>query len=327
MTIAMAKCIVNFFRKKCFYGWVGLCLLWSCQSSRSAFESKAEALRLFEEGKLTEGPAIGPEGHLYFSDQPNDVIRKLTPDGKVEVVLQPSGVANGLAFDQEGRLLICQSNSGNYPEDAAAGKRRIVRYEKDGTLTVMAAEYRGKPFIGPNDLCVDAQGRIYFTDPYYPDSGAEKSQPYSGVYRIDAPGEVTLVVRDLQKPNGILITPDQHLMYISDRGTQLLHRYQVQPDGSLTPAGVVFRFPDRGIDGMAIDTKGLLYGAAGEGETTGVYVIDPYENKLIDFKPFPATAYNVCFGGAEGSSLYVCAGGSVYLLKTKNQGVVLPVAK
>lgn len=302
-----------------------LSFCFACQSSQTIFESGASAELLFNGAGLAEGPAVDQEGNLYFSDQPNDVVRRITPEGKVEEVMQPSGVANGLAFDQEGRLLICQSNSANYPQDPKAGKRRVVRREQDGSITVLAETYEGRPFIGPNDLCVDRKGRIYFTDPYYPESGVEKSQPVSGVYRIDAPGEVTLVVANLQKPNGILITPDNRTMYISDRGTQNLHRYQVQKDASLAPAGVVFKFPDRGIDGMAMDTKGNIYGAAGEGATSGVYVIDPYVNQLLSFQSFPSTVYNVCFGGQEGKRLYVCSGGSIYLMKTKNEGVVLPI--
>ncbi len=307
--------------------FIVICLmLCACQSSRHAVFSGRPEL-LFAEGKLTEGPAVDASGALYFSDQPNDIIRRMTTEGKVKSVLQPSGVTNGMAFDRQGRLLMCQANGSNYPQDPTAGKRRVVRLEEDSTLTVLADSYHGQPFISPNDLCIDAQGNIYFTDPYYDDGISEKSQPVSGVYRIATTGKVTRVLSDLQKPNGMIITPDNQTMYISDRGTQQLHRYQVKPDGTLTPAGVVFKFPDRGIDGMALDTQGNIYGAAGEGASTGVYVIDPLQNRLLAFQSFPETAYNVCFGGADGNILYVCSGGSIYQMKTKYQGLVLPYNK
>src|SRR5690606_5083736 len=139
---------------------------------------------------------------------------------------------------------------------------RVVRIEEDGSQTIMADRYNGQQFIAPNDLCVDKKGRIYFTDPYYPAEGIEKSQPTSGVYRIDAVGKVSLVISNLEKPNGILITPDNATIYVSDRGTQKLHRYKVLSDGSLEHVEVVYDFfPDRGIDGMCMDEEGLIYGA------------------------------------------------------------------
>jgi len=298
-----------------------LCLA-GCQTIR-VFEDTEPKL-LFSDGKLTEGPVVDEQGYLYFSDQPNDVIRRISPAGKVEVFLEPSGVTNGMAFDRLGRLLMCQSNEGNYPENPEAAQRRIARREKNGRITVLADAYEGQPFIGPNDLCLDRQGRIYFTDPYYPESGVEKSQPVSGVYRIDPDGKVTRVVSDLQKPNGILISHDQQYIYISDRGTQQLHRYYVEDDGSLTHQDIIYTFADRGIDGMAMDRQGLIYGAAGTGKTTGVYVVDPEKKRVVGFKPFAATAFNVCFGGEEERTLYVCSGGSVYAMEVQNRGWVLP---
>lgn len=307
----------------CLLCWLGLCLETCRVADPVLFVSEPELL--FDGGKLTEGPAVDTAGNLYFSDQPNDIIRRLTPEGRVETVRKPSGVTNGLAFDHQGRLLMCQSNSGNYPDDPSAGGRRIVRLEKDSTLTVLADQFEGQPFIAPNDLCTDQQGNIYFTDPYYPGPLTEKSQPVSGVYRITPSGEVTRVIAHLQKPNGILMTPDNRTLYVSDRGTQQLHRYQVRLDGRLQPAGVVFKFPGRGIDGMALDTQGNIYGAAGEGVRTGVYVIDPLQRQLLSFQPFPETTYNVCFGGPDQKTLYVCSGGSVYRMKTKHAGWILPI--
>lgn len=296
--------------------------LSTCRTA-SVFEDSEPQL-LFSGGQLTEGPTVDEAGYLYFSDQPNDVIRRISPEGEVEVFLQPSGVTNGMVFDYQGRLLMCQSNEGNYPENPAAAGRRITRREADGSITVLADTYEGKPFIGPNDLCLDSRGRIFFTDPYYPESGVEKSQPVSGVYRIDPDGQVARVVDDLQKPNGILITPDQRHIFISDRGTQQLHRYKLQADGSLRHQEVVYTFADRGIDGMAMDRQGLIYGAAGSGETTGVYVIDPEKAKLLDFRQFPATAFNLCFGGEDARTLYVCSGGSIYAMRTRTPGLLLP---
>ena len=263
--------------------------------------------------KFTEGPAVDGAGNLFFSDGPNDRVMRLARDGALSVFHQPSGRANGTLFDNRGRLLMCQSGG-------EGGRRRVARLETDGSETVMAETYDGKPFIAPNDLCIDRRGRIYFTDPYY-GPPYEKSQPASGVYRIDAPGEVTLVIGDLARPNGIVITPDDQLVYVSDRGTQKLHRYRVEPNGGLEPDGTLYDFsPDRGIDGMWLDVKGNIFGAAGKGETSGLFVISP-GGKLLLHKPMPEFSTNVVFGGPEMRDVYLTASTSVYKMRSATPGV------
>jgi gluconolactonase len=266
--------------------------------------------------KFTEGPAVDPAGNLFFSDSPNDRIMQLSPDGKLSVFRHPCGRANGLIFDHQGRLVMCQSAR-------AGGGRSVVRIEKTGTETALARTHNGKRFIAPNDLCIDRKGRIYFTDPYYGPPN-EKSQPVSGVYRIDVPGKITLVIPDLQRPNGIVITPDNRTVYVSDRGTQKLHRYRVTPDAALQPAGIVHDFsPDRGIDGMCLDIKGNIYAAAGKGKTTGLFVLSP-DGKLLLHKPMPELSTNVTFGGKDMCDLYLTATTSVYKMRTITPGVRLP---
>jgi len=269
--------------------------------------------------KFTEGPAVDARGNLLFSDNPNDRIMRLAPDGKLTVFRQPCGRANGLLLDREGRLLMCQSSG-------PGGGRRVVRLERNGDETVLAETFGGNPFIAPNDLCMDRSGRVYFTDPYYGPPN-EKSQPTSGVYRIDAPGVVALVVSDLLRPNGIVITADDKLVYVSDRGTQKLHRYKVLPDGGLAPDGVAYDFaPDRGIDGMWLDVQGNIYGAAGKGKTTGLFVISP-GGRLLLHKPMPEFATNVTFGGLDVRDLYLTAGTSVYKMRSITPGAIMPSLK
>lgn len=264
--------------------------------------------------KFTEGPTVAPDGSLMFSDGRNDRVMRLAPDGELTEFLKPSGAANGLLFDHEGRLLMCQS-----AQDG--GGRAVARLEKNGEIKILTSHYEGKPYIAPNDLCIDAKGRIYFTDPYY---SGEKSQPTAGVYRVDPDGAVERLVDDLLKPNGIVITPDSRTIYVSDRGTQKLHRYRVSAAGKLTSDGVVYDFsPDRGIDGMWLDIEGNIYGAAGEGETTGLFVISP-EGKLLLHKPMPEFATNVTFGGADMRDLYLTATTSVYKMRTTIAGMKLP---
>lgn len=263
--------------------------------------------------KFTEGPAVDFEGNLFFSDNPSDRIMKAGADGGLKVFRHPCGRANGLAIDRENRLVMCQSSG-------EGGGRRVTRIEKDGSETILADKYAGKPFIAPNDLTIDGIGRIYFTDPYY-GPPAEKSQPSSGVYRIDAPGKVVRVIDNLLKPNGIVITPNGRTLYVSDRGTQKLHRYKVARDGGLEPDGIVYDFsPDRGIDGMRLDVNGNIHGAAGEGKTTGLFVISP-AGKLLLHQPLPEFATNVCFGGADGRTLFLTTLTTVYRTRTVFPGV------
>ena len=260
--------------------------------------------------EFTEGPVVDAEGNLFFSDGPNDRIMIRTPAGGVSVFLDGCGAANGLLLDWQGRLLMCQSAR-------PGGKRAIARRETDGSITTLTASFAGRRYIAPNDLCMDRLGRIYFTDPYY---DGDKSQPTSGVYRLDPNGEVTLLIRDLVKPNGIVITPDDSTIYVSDRGTQKLHRYRVSPDGKLEWKDVVYDFsPDRGIDGMALDREGNVYGAAGQGETSGLFVISP-DGDLLVHKRLPEFATNVIFGGKDRRDLFVTASTSVYQMRTKLAG-------
>lgn len=269
--------------------------------------------------KFTEGPAVDAEGNLFFSDGRNNRIMKLSPEGELSVFRKPSRRTNGMTFDAKGRLVMCQSSG-------EGGGRRVARLEHDGTETVLADTYGGEPFIAPNDVTIDEKGRIYFTDPYY-GPPAEKSQPSSGVYRIDVPGKVELVISNLQRPNGIIITPDNKHLYVSDRGTQKLHRYKVRADGDLEPDGIVYDFsPDRGIDGMSLDVEGNIYGAAGKGDTTGLFVISP-EGKLLLHKPMPEFSTNTTFGGKDRRDLYFTATTSVYHMRTVHPGAIIPQRK
>jgi gluconolactonase len=282
-------------------------------------EPGSKAVKIVGGCKFTEGPVVDMKGNLLFSDGPNDRIMQLAPDGKLTEFRKPCGRVNGMTMDGQGRLVVCQSAG-------QGGKRRVARFELDGREPVLAEQLEGQPFIAPNDVCLDADGRIFFTDPYF-GPPAEKSQPVSGVYRIDPDGKVTRVLADLLKPNGILITPDGRLVYVSDRGTQKLRRYRLQADGSLKPDGIVYDFsPDRGVDGMRLDVEGNIYAAAGQDKTTGLFVVSP-DGKLLLHYPLPEFATNVVFGGKDRRDLYVTATTGVYRLRTLKAGAPVPISQ
>ncbi|MGE0606381.1 MAG: SMP-30/gluconolactonase/LRE family protein [Pirellulales bacterium] len=262
--------------------------------------------------KFTEGPAVDAEGNIYFSDGPNDRIMKIAKEGPVSVFRHPCGRTNGMKFDQQGRLVMCQSSG-------AGGGRRVARLEADGTETALAERIDGHPLNAPNDLTIDRQGRIYFTDIAAPPEGQQPDLA-SGVYRIDGPGTFVRVIEGLLKPNGIVLSADNKMLYVSDRGTQKLHRYQVQADGGLEPDGIVYDFsPDRGIDGMTLDAEGNIWAAAGLDATTGLWVISP-QGKLLLHRPMPEFSTNLCFAGQDLCDLYFTAQTSVYKLKSLKPG-------
>jgi gluconolactonase len=227
--------------------------------------------------KFTEGPAADADGNVFFTDSPSNRIMVLRPSGKVEIWNSKSKDANGMRFDAKGRLLACCG------ED---GARAVHRYEKDARVTVLADRFQGKRLTAPNDLCIDRQGRIYFTDPCYgrkPKDGQDKF----AVYRIEADkgeplaNKLTRIIDDVAMPNGIAISPDEKTLYIADnapgqKGPHTLVAYELLPDGTCKRRAVLHDFgPRRGIDGMVLDTAGNIYATAESGDKTGVYIFSP----------------------------------------------------
>lgn len=309
--------------------------LASCTSTQSPLAPGAQPK---DHGNIgaTEGPAWKKDS-LYFTDGKH--INRLGPDGRTTVFRDEahSHASNGLMFDREGRLVACES-----------GARRVTRTEKDGSITVLADRYNGKRFNSPNDLCMDSKGRIYFTDPRYgPREGMEiysvpgikagkKEKPIEGVYRIDAPGKVTRIVcPGSERPNGILISPDDKYLFICDNnnnthgGSRKLLRFTLNEDGSVKPGTrkVLFDWQDsRGPDGMKMDSAGRLFIAGGlnkanEYETTrfkaGCYILST-SGKLIDFIPTsPDEACNCLIAGADKKTLFITSGGHLWSVPLK----------
>jgi gluconolactonase len=281
-----------------------------------AADAKLE--KLWGEGAFTEGPALGPGGKIYFSDIGDRIMIFDPASGKTSVFREPSGKANGLDFDAEGRLVACEGA-------AKGGNRRVTRTEKDGRVTVLADRWMGKRLNSPNDLSIDARGRIYFSDPRY--VGDEPREiDTEDVYRIDPDKTVTRIITDCEKPNGVLVSPDQKVLYVADsnpKGAQQLLAYPLNADGSVGKKKLLYDFGKmRGIDGMCCDVKGNIYGAAGDGKTGGVYVFSP-EGKKLAMIPIPETPTNCTFGDRDRKTLYVTAGKSLYRIKAKIEGYAL----
>ena len=289
---------------------------------------------------FVEGPAWHPTGNVYFSDGGNNRIMRRDRTGMMHVFRRPSGAANGLLFDFQGRLLACE---GPGPQ----GHLRVTRTEHDGTITVLTDNYRGKKYAGPNDLTIDSKGRIYFTDPRYgPRKGLEirdkAGRAVEGVYRIDPGGQVTqILAHEIDRPNGIHVSADDRRLFVVDNNNntpgipRAVWRFDLKPDGSVVP-GSRKKLHDfgrgRGGDGMALDVEGRLYIAAGRTvaspphETTeaagGVYVITP-NGQQVGFVPIPEDQVTNCtFGGNDLKTLYITAGHTLWSIRVTTPGFV-----
>ncbi|MFL5241110.1 MAG: SMP-30/gluconolactonase/LRE family protein [Gemmataceae bacterium] len=303
------------------HGGLSLCALLVCPFSLYPAEPNpivpegAKLEKLWGDGEFTEGPAYGPDGRVFFSDIGNRIMAYDSASGKTRVYRNPSGRANGLDFDPQGRLVAAEGAN-------AGGKRRITITEKDGTVRVLTNKWKDKRYNSPNDLTIDARGRVYFTDPRY--VGDEKREiDTESVYRVDPDGTVVQIIKDVQKPNGIVLSPNMKTLYVADstpKGNQYLLAFPLKPDGTVGKKKLLHDFGQtRGIDGMCVDDKGHIYGAAGDGEIGGVYVFNP-QGKQLAFIPVPETPTNCVFAGKDRKTLYITAGKSLYRIGLKNEG-------
>ncbi len=282
------------------------------------FPQDAKVEKLWADGEFTEGPCLGPDGCIYFSDIGNRIMKFDPASKRTSVFRDPSGRSNGLKFNKDGRLIACEgANTG--------GNRRISITDKDGTVKSLADRYDGKRFNSPNDLTLDSKGRVYFTDPRY--IGSEKLElGFQSVYRVDPDGQVTRIIRDVKKPNGIVLSPDQKTLYLAESNSdpkqpRLLLAYPLKSGGSVGLAKKLYDFGvDRGIDGMTVTRDGLIVATAGKGKTAGIFVFTPAGMK-IGFLATPEDPTNCCFGGEDWSTLYITAGKSLYRVKTLMKGI------
>lgn len=279
--------------------------------------------RVFSDGVFTEGPAADDQGRVFFSDCSENIIYVFDEaDNTTRVWSADSGHANGMNFDHQGRLVTCCDGK-KYPSSEKGGAHAVRRYEKNGDIVDLASTYNGKKLNGPNDLCFDESGNIYFTDPRYGDA-SDIEQDCMAVYKIDTEGGITRVISDMEYPNGILISHDNTRLYVVDHnpnpgGKRTLEEY-VQDGESWVWSRTLMNFGDGyGADGMVLDIHGNLYVTAGEGEKAGVYVIDPDGNQL----GFIATGEipgNCTFGGKNLDTLYIAASSSLYRIRLNTTG-------
>ncbi|MCY4527820.1 MAG: SMP-30/gluconolactonase/LRE family protein [Chloroflexi bacterium] len=284
-------------------------------------------------GNVTEGPAWDGEALLFTSIQQSRIMRYDPATGKSTVYREDTNYANGMMFDPDGVLYACEG-----------GARRVVRYEMDGSATSLTDGFEGKRLNIPNDLAIDLEGRVWFTDPYYEGSGgdwtedvANKDLDHDSVYRLDpqADGSWTInrVTFDTTRPNGLLFSLDHSVLYVAQSGRledelRQLRAYPVNEDGSLGDMEVLHDFgANRGIDGMCLDTEGNLIATAGwaqGGPGPSIYVFSA-SGEVLERHETPADRPTNCTFAEEGLSvLYITTiEGYLFRVETERQGRLL----
>ena len=286
-----------------------------------------EETKVVDQKVFTEGPAAAPDGRVFFTNAYGVKILIWNPKSReLSTYRENSGEANGLLFDHSGRLLACEGKSG-----------RVTRTDlKTGEITVLVDQFNGHPLGAPNDLTIDAKGRIYFTS-RLPNTD-EKKMNVNSVYRIDPDGKVARVLHepDIHMPNGVEVSPDGRTLYLiesdgRENRNRCLFAYDLKEDGSVANTRRIIDFyPGRGGDGLCVDSEGNLFVAAGLHKTRGthetldtkpgIHVLSP-AGKLLAYLATPIdTLTNCTFGGDDRKTLFITCGDWLLSVRTKHAG-------
>ena len=319
----------------------------------------SKLMRLFDGGcALTEGVAAGHDGYMYFSDitftkfcpdpsglyvQAGNIWRYDPASGDTTIFRSPSGMSNGIKFDRDGNMLAALG--------ADYGGRMLIKTDMaSGKSYVLSGTYAGKPYNALNDITIDEQGRIYYSDPRY--LGHEPVfQPGFAVYRLDPDGSVDRIITNGGKTNGVLVSPDQSTLYLVSNdtgwlgfmqldetdqaptvGLHLLQAYDLNADGTASNRRVLVDYathypgqPCSGPDGLVADVDGNIYIAERCEHRPGIAVRDPDGNEIAFISTGEELPTNVGFGrGVERNVLYVTSGKSLYKIKLGKDGYELP---
>lgn len=263
--------------------------------------------------QFTEGPASDGHGNLYFSDIPANRIYKLNASGEASILLEPSNHTNGLMVNRAGRIIACEMDG------------RIVEIDPATKATkTLAPGFNGKRFNAPNDLVIDRQGGVYFTDPHFR-APMPLPQEKTAVYYLSQDGKVSRLIDELKAPNGVILSPDEKQLYVIPTLQKEMMVYAVESPGKLGPGSVFCTLEqaegkdNTGGDGLTIDSQGNLYITSG----LGIQVFSAAGKKLGILK-FPEQPANCTFGGPSQKTLYVTARTSLYAVEMEVAGHAFP---
>jgi gluconolactonase len=287
-------------------------------------DPNAELVFLGDGYQFTEGPVWNArEQALYFSDIPGDARWKWTEANGMELAAEPTFKGNGMAYDVDGSLLVCEQVSSC-----------LVRIRADGRRELVAWHYQGVYLNSPNDVVTRRDGSIYFTDPDYGrwndwiGCKREFVRDFKGVYRVPpGGGPVELVVEpgEFEQPNGLCFSPDESILYINDSPRAEIKAFDVAADGSLSNRRLLRGGIGRGemgegnLDGMECDEHGNIW-TSGPG---GVWVLDPQGQRIGAIRT-PEICGSVVFGGADLKTLFLTTTKSVHMIQTKVAAAPLP---
>ena len=259
-----------------------------------------------------EGPVWDRrEKRFLWADIIGDTIWQWTPGVGKRVLIHPSGHANGMTFDRQGRLVV-----------AGWSARTIWRVEKDGSLVTIASHYQGKKFNSPNDIVVRSDGTVYWTDsvgglviPGMVGEDLQRQLDIQGVFCLTPSGEVKLVVEDCTYPNGLCFSPDESVLYVNDTRLGVIRAFDVEADGTAGPGRLFHKLTgnEPGVaDGMKVDREGNVY-CTGPG---GVHIIDN-NGSLLGRLRIPGHSTNLAWGDDDWRSLYVTTYHAVFRTRTE----------
>ncbi len=283
--------------------------------SSAAWLQQAKISAVADGCMFTEGPVWHPSNYFIFSDTPANKIYRLTDSGSLEIFLDKSGLShsdtgllsdqvgsNGLAFDKQHNLLVCQH-----------GNHAIALLDGEQTIHPLVTSFNGKPFNSPNDIISSANGVVFFTDPPYGLAGQELHpqhfQPLAGIYRYDEHDGIRLVGDQLRYPNGLFFSPDQQYLFVSSNHPDepFILRYHLLTNGGVEYDGI---FMQQNADGMTTDESGNIYLATNE----GVLVVSSSAKKLA-LVSLAETPTNLAWGGNDRQTLLVTARSMVYTIE------------
>ncbi|APU69649.1 Gluconolactonase [Christiangramia flava JLT2011] len=278
----------------------------SCKTEKPIVNNEEKPVLISDEFSFTEGPAADAAGNVFFTDQPNNRILKWDAQtNEISVYMENAGRANGMYFDSQGSLLA-----------AADENSELWKIDDDKNHQTLVKDYEGKRLNGPNDIWVDGNGGIYFTDPYYQRDYWERKEPEiteQRVYYLSPYKKLSVAAEGLVQPNGIIGSSKDRKLYIADIGDSKTYSYDIAEDGTLRNKKL---FTEMGSDGMTIDENGNVY-LTGKGLT----VFNPKGEKVKHIPIERDWTANVTFGGKDRNKLFITASNSVFVLDMKVKGM------